>query len=295
MLVQRFRRDLPGYDAFYERSILRHEKFSIAILRSVGLAIDAGVWQDAVSYLSRFSRTQLTIVVSGRGYYCSGNRMLSLEAGDAVLADQLRREREGYGGTPAEVLVLEWDSDHLFGSGHRGDARFFHLTNAEVARLRERVRSVDTRAPADFVADLCHELRALGFPFPACILPDDLAETPAPLVETYRVLGDALSRIHLHPSLDEVGRALAVSERQAHRRLSHLERRYAHHFSSWRAYLLDNRVEWTIQLLSNQRIPLKRVAELAGYRSAIAMNHALSSRGAPSPGALRKLLAQRWA
>ena len=34
-----------------------------------------------------------------------------------LLADQLRREREGYAGSPAEVLVLEWESNHLLVAG----------------------------------------------------------------------------------------------------------------------------------------------------------------------------------
>jgi hypothetical protein len=128
VLVQRFRSDLPDYDAFVERTTLRHETFSISILRASGMALDAGVWQDAVTYLSRFSRTQLTIVLSGHGYFCPGDRMRPLVAGDAVLADQRRQEREGYAGSPAEILVVEWEADSLFGAGLCGDTRFFHFT-----------------------------------------------------------------------------------------------------------------------------------------------------------------------
>jgi AraC-like DNA-binding protein len=151
------------------------------------------------------------------------------------------------------------------------------------------------RAPEKWVAELCEELAALGFCFPQSVSPRGLVDVPRPLVDTYRALGGVLSRLEDHPSLDEVARALAISERQTNRRLGELEQRYGHQFSSWRAYLQENRVEWTVQLLSSSRIPLSEVARLAGYRSTAAMHHALARRGVASPGAMRKLLRARWA
>jgi transcriptional regulator GlxA family with amidase domain len=167
------------------------------------------------------------------------------------------------------------------------------LGAADVARLRALAAAAPSLEPGRWVSELAGQLKALGAPGPA-VGPRAIAPAPAPLERLYTALGRALSRLGAQPSLAELAEGLGVGERQVHRGFAELARAYAHPFEGWRDFLHQMRVDWAAQLLSVRGLSLGRVAELAGYRSTTALFHAFSARGAATPGAIARRLAEHW-
>ena len=62
----------------------------------------------------------------------------------------------------------------------------------------------------------------------------------------------------------------------------------------WRDFLHETRLDWSAQLLSVPKLGIERASKIAGYRSSIALHHALSTRGGKTPGAIARELAERW-
>jgi AraC-like DNA-binding protein len=293
MLVQSSRRELPEHDAFVDRTLLRHERFCVAVIRASNLALDYGVLMQAVRYMTRFRRAQLMVLLAGRGYFRSAKRLSSLGPGDVVESDQLLQEAEGYAGSPCELLIVEWDDGSELGPAHRGEARFSRIGPAEIARLRAHVQALHATPAETWVAELARQLRACGRPR-GPVDARALAPPSEDLANAYAALGVAASRLEGQRSLTEVASVLGVCERQVHRRLGDLAREFGHPFEGWREFVHENRIEWAIQLLSQGTLPLERVARLAGYRSAVALCHAFSLRGAPTPGSIATTLAEHW-
>ncbi len=112
--------------------------------------------------------------------------------------------------------------------------------------------------------------------------------------QLFRALGDALTRMEEHPSLAEVAGSIARTERQAHRLFDELGRDFTHPSESRREFVTDARIGWAMQALSIPGLPQERVARLSGFRSVAALQHALSLRGAGTPGGYARRLAERW-
>ena len=294
MLIQTYRREVPGHDASVERTLLRCSGFCVAVLRARGIVLDHDVIARAVDFFGRYRRPQIAVFLSGRGYVQIEGRVLPLVAGDVVETDQIRTEAEGYAGSPCEVVIFEWDEGRLFEGVRRGPARVSHVGPRDVAHLRSLVARLGS-VPADrFVLDLAASLRALGGPRVAEPDPRAIPRAPAPFARAYGALGHALSRLDLHPSLPELAGSLGLSERQMSRRLVEIGRRYGHPFLGWRDFIEEMRLEWAAHLLSVPNLPLEHVSRLAGYRSTVALCHAFSSRGADTPGRIARRLSERW-
>lgn len=298
MIVQWSRRVVPGHEVngapvSVRRAIVRHPHFAITVLRSNGLATDWGMQGELVRFIARMTRTQLSILLEGRGYF--GPAPLFLTPGDVVWSDQRLAEAEGYAGAPCEVLVVEWDHDALFGPEHRGEAQRGHIAPRDVARLRALVARLPMTPAAPWSIELAATLAALGLRTATEFEAHDPASRH---VQLFAELGNALSRLDAQPSLGEIADTLAVTERQAHRRFKELEDAYGARHEGWRDFIGDARLGWATQLLSVPGLPLSRVAALAGYGSTIALSHAfaLRARGgdASTPGVVARRLADRW-
>lgn len=293
MLVQRYQRAVPGHDASLRRTVFRDESFRIAVMVSRGIANDFGVYMQTVACQAQARRSQLSILLAGRGYFAPHGRTIELSPGAVVASDQAEQEAEGYAGTPCEVIVLEWDPDDLFEPGPRGPAQTARLSRAAVERLRALVARSDEGSAAAWVVELLAVLRASGLPLRG-ELDRRALSAPAPHATTYGALGDALARLDAQPTLTELAETLGVTERQAHRRLAELLRDYGVPFDGWRDFVNESRIEWTLQVLSVAGLSQERAARVSGFRSSTALHHALSLRGAATPGALAKVLRQRW-
>lgn len=244
---------------------------------------------DGVAFRARGQRSQLAIFLEGRGYLASQGRVQSFRAGDIVESDQWNTESEGYGGSPCEVMIVDWDVDDR-SSGET--PRTSRIHSRDIRRLRRLIAQLNETSAATWFVELCVCLRDLGLPVGLNPTP---ARAPEHLVRTYGELGVALSRMHDQPSLSELAESLRLSERQLNRRMSELAVSYGHPFEGWRDFVHEMRVEWATHLLSIRNVSLARVATLAGYRSTEALFHAFSSRGLDTPTAIARRLTQHWA
>lgn len=293
MLVQRSEVRVPGSDAWYRSAALRGHGLAVSLLASSGLVTDWGLLAPLVSYIGRQTRTQLSVLLAGRGYVGRGTSVVTLVPGDAVLLDQRLHDDEGYAGSPCEVLCLEWDASAPVDGLCEGPPRLGRLTTRETERLRALTARVNDVPGDAWTVELLRQLRSAGLPAP--VVPSLDPEVLAPTAAVYRGLASARERLHAMPSLDELAGEVGISERHARRALEVLSHEYGMVIEGWRDALGDMRMSAAQQLLSIPGMPVHRVAALSGFRSSIALAHAFSSRGTTTPGGLARALRERWA
>lgn len=299
MLVQRIKNDVPENGAQLRLVHLVDSGFGITVLRGVSLAVDWGMQAEAVRYIARMIRTQLSIVLAGHGYFVSGSRTVWLGPGDVVESDQRLQEPEGYGAAPFEVVVIEWDDGALFGPARRGQASISRLDTVAVALLRAHVSRLidgdDAKSNASasvWATRLSALLATFGFSTNPQRAPRILDRDP--ITRVYEALGDAVTNLETQPSLTEVADALSLSERQTNRYLEQIAREYTPHHGGWRDTLRDVRIATAMQYLSVAGLSLARVAQLAGYGSLVAMTHAFAEANTSTPADVARRLARRW-
>jgi AraC-like DNA-binding protein len=286
MLVQTFRREVVEHGALTSRTMLKDTWLSVAILCNQGLAVDRGVTRPALEFPKRFRRTQLTLVLSGRGYLeLAQGGVITLRAGDVALSHQSEHRGEGYFG--GHVILVDWDGECAIAP------QFTRIAPSDALGFLSLVSSKAQHAPIDFVRELALRLQALGLP-PHLVDPDGITPAPAPMARLYAALGRTLSNLDQYPSLPEVADVMQASERHVHRQLSHLAKTYSHSFVGWRDFVSEMRLDWATQLLSIPKISTATVAKLAGYRSPVALNHAYRTRGADTPATIARRLADHW-
>lgn len=294
MLVQWTQRDIADHGVRFRRAIIRHPRFTVSVFRSHRIAIDWGMQAEVVYYMTQLQRSQLSILLEGRGYFVphGTGAEWTLGPGDIVESHQRWFEHEGYSGSPFEGIIVEWDDGTLFGPAHEGPARRSRLRPADVAGLRGLVNRFPSVTPSEWVAELAARLHAIG---QRTRRDDriDVAASPA-LARLFRILGDTLTRLEERPALVELADALDVTERQANRHFAELEREYRHPNDGWRSFIHDARLGFAMHMLSVPNVPIAEVARLSGYGSAVALSHALARRGTDSPGVLARRLAARW-
>lgn len=293
MLVQTFRRQVPERNAFIERTLVRGPTFCVAVLRTRLIALDRGVLATALGFPARVRRSQLSLVLEGRGYLDEGGRELYLEAGDLALCDQRLLVGEGYGGAASQVLILDWDDPARALPPVRGTAG--RISASDLTWLLRHVGSLPHTPRDIWLGVLLARLRSAGLA-PRMDSPISVtrSSSSAPLVRLYDGLGSILSRLDAHPTLTELASFTRTGERQTKRWLAKLTRDYAHSFESFRDFIHEMRLDWATQLLSVPGMTLNRVATLAGYRSTVALHHAFSSRGADTPRGISRRLKERW-
>jgi AraC-like DNA-binding protein len=292
VLVQTSELRVPGHGARCRHAAMRGAGFALSMTWTSGLATDWGVQSRLVAYIARQTRCQLSIVLRGRGYVVGDHGVTLLRAGDVVELDQLRHDDEGYGGTPCEVLVIEWDHDGAFGAERRGAPRCSRLSASDTEALRALTDRMTVTPAARWVRDLVAQLRALGLPAPRA--PDLALSTPPHAERLYRALGHTRESMQRQPSLSELADQLGLSERQVRRGLARLDGELGMAIHGWRDFLSDARLAWGQQLLSIPTLSMKQVAALSGFRSPVALSHAFSARSGGTPGDVARTLRERW-
>jgi AraC-like DNA-binding protein len=291
VLVQVGHQRIPGHDAYQRVAAIRGAGFAISILWTSGLATDWGVQSRFVEYIARQDRSQLSIVLAGRGYVTLPTGTVLLGPGDVVELDQRRHDDEGYGGTPCEVLVVDWDHDGPFGAERRGPPRCSRLSSHDTQELRALVARFSAAGVEPWVDELVLRLRALGLPAPRKFEVGRIVLPQAARI--YEALGTARSQLEAPVSLTELADSLGLSERHLRRAFAHLEG-LGMKSSGWRGFLGDIRLGWAQQLLSVPGLSMKRIAQLTGFGSDIAFSHSFSARAGTTPGAMARLLRERW-
>lgn len=279
-------------DACVASTSVRAASFGIATLASRGLVTDWGLQAELVTYIARQRRTQLSIVLAGRGYFAVGGRIATLRPGSVVLSDQRLHGDEGYAGSPSVVMIVDWEDDGALGPPHRGPACVSQLAARDVARLRSLAARATSVPPRRWAGDVIDVLRAIGLPAPRP-RPDELVASPQ-LARLYAALAHVRSHLHEHPALADVAGSLELSERHVRRAFEQLDRELGTGTNGWRDFLADTRLASAQQLLSVPGLSVSRVAALSGFRSPVALCHAFAERGSLSPGQLARRLRERW-
>ncbi len=276
---------------------LRSSDCAVSIAWSRGLFVDWGVQTPLVEYIVRQQRSQLSLVLAGRGYVTTDAGDVALEEGDLVLLDQRRHDAEGYGPTcqhrgEGEVLVVEWDDDSRFGAAHRGAPLRARISRHDLELLRELTARATTTPAEAWLDELAGRLRALGLRTePKRVRP--VVVSPQ-LQELYRALGKAKELIDAHVSITDVAEELRLSERHVRRALDELSTRFVLNVDGWRSFVSDQRMHCAQIFLSAPNVALRDVARLSGFRSQTALNHALAQRAGTTPALLARMLRQRW-
>lgn len=291
MLVQRSHLKVPGLAAFTRQVIIRGGDLVVQILTSSGLATDWGVQADFVSYISRQTRSQLSILLEGRGYFELAQGPVDLTPGDVVHSDQGLHADEGYAGSPCTVMILEWGHSS-FALPWQGQACRSRIARTDVLALNRLVARIDVTPPLEWVRELYSRLHALGLSQATQPGSPDLSSRHSTAL--YAALGEQRSQLARHPSLLEVANRLGVSERQARRAFRDLAWELSLTSTGWRDFVSDARMGWAQQLLSIPQLRLADVAQLAGFRSSAALSHAFTMRGPTSPGTIARRLTQAW-
>lgn len=291
MLSQIVEVSLPA-GAVLRQAAVRGATFAISLLWSRGIVTDWGLLSGLTSYIARQRRSQLSIVLEGHGYVATPSGTTLLSAGDVVELDQRRHDDEGYGGTPCHVLVLEWEDDDVLGPAFRAPPRISRLTPRERAILAAHDEAIATM-PADlWVAGLFARLRAVGMPVARRA---SLRGTQSPqLAALYRALGRARAELAEFPSIQDLAERARLSERHARRGLDVLRDDLAMPIEGWRDALSDIRMSVVQQALSIPGLPLSEVARVSGFRSSVALAHAIKARSGQTPGQLARALEERW-
>lgn len=283
---------LPIEGARARYGSVRDQGFAVSVLWSAGIASDWGILSGLTSYIARQRRPQLSVVLRGRGYVATDGVVTSLGVGDVVVLDQSRQDHEGYAGSPCEVLVFEWEPDIGLGPAHVGPPFIGRLGPRDLARLQALTSRFSEETALAWMLELVELLRVLGLGAEA--LPRAPAIVTPRVAQLYRALGELRGQLDRHPSLPELGEAVGLSARQARRDLDELEAQFSMPIDGFRDALSDMRMSHAQQLLSIESLSLARVAQLSGFRSAIALSHAFTARSGQTPGEIRTLLRHRW-
>lgn len=247
---------------------------------------DWGVVERALPFVHRMSRTELTVVLRGRGRFDEGGRHHEIGAGMLALSDQSRRGTEAYAGRATRYLVLEWDP-RVLGAGHHGHVAIARLTQASVTRLGALADTLvgvpDARVTAETTTAMLDLLRASGL----AIARIEAGALRTPVDDAQRLadaLGHHLSQLRAHPDIEDVGGELGWNVRLVHRRLASMVGAYGLPWPSWRALLRHYRFTSALRLLSAPGATTELVARATGFRSPSALCHAFDKAGLPSPG-----------
>ncbi|MGE3629258.1 MAG: hypothetical protein AB7P00_05055 [Sandaracinaceae bacterium] len=281
---------------------VRGPRFGIQLLRSNRIVTDWGLQASLVRYIARQTRTQVSIVLEGTGYFeLDGGRFVTLRPGDVVISEQARQGAEGYAGQPSAVLIVDWAEDVLRGA-HRGPPSIGALGGGSFARVfaaceaAEDIHATNTVAADEWGRGMLETLRAAGLidVSTAWIRHESLTGAPSAASEVFAALGDVRASLHEHPSLAQVAERTEISERHLRRAFDAMNEELETGIGGWRDALGDLRIAMSQQLLSVPELPLATVAKRSGFRSAVALCHAFAERGGGTPRMLARAIRERW-
>jgi AraC-like DNA-binding protein len=280
--------DAPELDAFHRHVNVHAAGLRVSFCEGRQVVSDYALLQRAHPFLHVMGRSSISMNLQGRGRFEEGGRRAWLDPGDLVLSDQRRGGTEAYAGDSV-MLVVDWSPP--LGKPLGGDFSLGRLDRRDRARLIELGRALlQPAGPAQAVARMLELLRAMGLPLESVTARDlEADETDCHDQRLHQEMGEHLSRLDRHPSIDELSERIAWNHRRIHRHIASSAARHALPWHTWRGALQYARLLRTIQLLGSPRATTERVARAVGFRSPSALCHALAEGGLPSPGVLAHL------
>jgi hypothetical protein len=290
------RRCFSWSDVSIRRWLIRHPSFLVKIVGTRGITSEDRLWERARLWSVVPDWPCVGIPVRGHGVMRSGDCSIDMRRGYMGFAKTGSSFRARTEPADAFGVFVQWDP-----------AVFGHPSELELSRTRIAPRDIDRIAAvldeittgdpdstslAAMVAQLFQIFASLGVFSSTPALGDIVTPPPARMVRVGRAIDGVLSRAGNRPMVVDLSEALDCSERQAR----YLVREYVN------AYALQGATEWRTLvnvwttylaglLMTAPDATTERVAGLLGYSSPNALCHALTNAGLPSPGEMRRIVA----
>ena len=278
--------DVGEVNAHHRSTEARAEGMRIAWLRGENVSSDYGLLNVAAPFAHGQSRGSITIVLEGDARFEERSSRAWLRPGALAVSDQGANGTEAFAGPVSSYLVFEWDPA-CFGVAPPRSFQTTKLDARDLDRVRELALDLEGPHPAVATSSIVALLRANGLAL-APVVAGDLVDRTT---EADRALTNAvqshLSRLELHPSIDDVVAELGWSSRHVNRRLAALAKAYSLPWEHWRSSLHQARMMAALRLAS-VGAATELVSRKTGFRSPTALCHEFAKAGLPSPGALAR-------
>ena len=290
------RRFFAWEDVDLRRWLFRHPSFLVKIVAGRGVWSEDRLWEGARLWALVHDWPSITIPMRGRGVIRSATAAMEMGGGQVGFVARGSDFRARTEPPPGFGVFVQWDPA-VFGQPSDCPLVGQRLSTKDQARIEAVLLrlTADSHAPMEAeagVADLFQILGALGV---LAARPDagDLITSPAPrTVLTGRAIDRVLSRTSDRPMVVDLTTVLGCSERHARG----LVREYADAYAlqgatTWRSLVSLWRTYLAGLLMTAPNATTERVATVLGYGSPTAFCHSLANAGLPSPGEMRRIVA----
>jgi hypothetical protein len=288
------KRSFAWRDVVVRRWLVRHPSFLVKVVESRGVVSEDRLWETARLWSVVPEWPCVGVPLSGHGVMRNAGSSAEMRRGHVGLVGRGADFRARTEAAPAFGVFVQWDPE-VFGGATSVSLDRAVIGPRELARVATALRAI-TREGATHdvlaanVGELFRVFGSLGVIDARA--PVDLRAPPPRLVSVGHAIDGVLSRSGTRPMVVDLTRALDCSERQAR----YLVREYVG------AYALQGATEWRTLvnvwttylaglLMTSRGATTERVASLLGYGSPNAFCHALTNAGLPSPGEMRRIVA----
>ena len=297
MLVSIRQLQFPALDAGVMRILVRHPSFVLRLVEFRGGTVEDRLFDAPQLRSTVCDWPLLAVTLAGRGVVRDGAAAACVAGRELIWAPRgagIRARSEPSG---IRALFLQWNPD-VFGSPAEASFSAVRLRAPEFARITGAAEHVvaagyDAARMSAAVAGLFAIVRAAGL-VGVCPEPGDLANAPgSDLAGVGAAIDRALCDLRAKPMLVDVEGSLGRSAAQTRRLIHSCGAQLPGSAStSWRAQRNLWRMYLGALLMTNPRGETDAVAKLLGYGSAVAFCHAFANAGLPSPGNIRRVVAQ---
>ncbi len=272
---------------------LRAEDFLMLRIRLRGTTLDELLWGQASMRAERWPGVRIVLrgVMLARGPWGT----MELPAGSMIVCRDWHEVQLRSLTPDCDTLRVAWSQGGILGDGDCAEEPFFRLgpRACEAAHRLADVTALPEASDPAWHAQasvLLHTLRAEGVPLrpelPRPLGPDTT------LTRTARALERALLPPVGRPGAVDLATALGCGERHALRLVADYLRKLHLSVGTWRDYAVRTRLQVGTLAMSNPLVRTEEAAMALGFASATSFCHAFSLAGLPSPGSLRRKIAQ---
>jgi hypothetical protein len=275
---------VPELDAFHTQVDVCTPVLRVRSYCGKNVASDFGLLHHASPFLQHCRWSELTIVLEGSGRFEEEGRRAWLAPRVVVLSDQGRAGTEAFAGTRSRCLVIDWEACAV-GAAIHNPFRVEAIEPRDLQRIDDASQMLAGPRAAEAVGVILCVLRSWGLDLAQDI---DLGSTleEAADARLYAACGAQLASLAARPAIQDLVDELESNERQVHREIQRIARRYALPFAHWRGALHQARLVQALRLLAAPGATTERVARLTGFRAPSALCQAFAKGGLPSPGVL---------
>ncbi|MGO8996758.1 MAG: hypothetical protein ACLQVI_25870 [Polyangiaceae bacterium] len=281
-------------DVVIRRWLVRHPSFLVKIVQTRGVCSDDVRWEKPRLWAVVPEWPCAAIPTRGHGLMRDGRTSVEMQRGYIGYVERGGDFRARTEPADAFGVFLQWDPA-VFGKAGGPSMSRTPLAAADLARIDRTLARIVTGAPGleGDAVDLFAVIGSLGMLSDRPAL-GDLVLPPSPRVARVgEAIDGVLSRSGVRPMVVDLMRALDCSERQARYLVGEYVEAYALQGArEWRTLVNV----WTTYLagllMTAKGATTEGVAGLLGYGSPNALCHALTNAGLPSPGEMRRIVAQ---